>query len=99
MSKTIFVVRVGNREDQDQEAFETLEGAKKHARRELVSRWTGCMSGKMPKDLETAIEEFSSMSSSFDQLEIIEMTLRLGLHAAQERESPSVSRRASFGGL
>jgi len=30
----------------------------------------------LPKDLESAIEQFSSMSSSFDQLEIIELPLR-----------------------
>jgi hypothetical protein len=34
------------------------------------------MAGRMPKDLESAIEEFSSMSSSFAQLEIIELPLR-----------------------
>jgi hypothetical protein len=62
--------------DLDEDAFETLEGAEKHARKELASRWKSCMIGRMPKDLESAIEEFSSMSSSFDQLEIIELPLR-----------------------
>jgi hypothetical protein len=76
MSKSIFLVRVGNGDDLDEDAFETLQGAEKHARKELASRWKGCMIGKMPKDLESAIEEFSSMSSSFDQLEIIELPLR-----------------------
>ena len=75
MSKTIYLVRVGSRDDQDEEAFETLKGAENHARKALASRWNGCMSGRMPKDLETAIEEFSSMSSSFDQLDIVEVTL------------------------
>ncbi len=75
MSKTIYLVRVGSRDDQDEEAFETLKGAEKHARKALALRWKGCMSGRMPEDLETAIEEFSSMSSSFDELEIVEVTL------------------------
>jgi len=75
MSKTIFVVRVGNGEDQDEEAFETLEGAEKHARRELVSRWECCMRARCQKTSKPR-SRFSSMSSSFDQLEIVEMTLR-----------------------
>lgn len=76
MSKTVFVVRVGNRDRHEEEAFETSEAAEKHARMELARRWKGVMSGAMPKDLDTAIEEFSAMSSSFDQLEIVEITLR-----------------------
>lgn len=76
MSRTIWVVRVGNRDGHDEAAFETLEASEKHGRKELIWRWKRDMDGTMPKDLDEAIENFGEMSSSFDQLEINEMTVR-----------------------
>lgn len=78
MASNVWMVRAGERDDQDVVAFRSYQAAAKHAWAWLKERWPDAMSDEfeMSTDLDEAMSEFSASSSTFEQIEIDEVEVR-----------------------